>query len=287
MQRLMKSGLPSSGSGARNTMICWRFGFRHSGTCQSVNGTPASKPKRLTIKWSPTRTVFSMEPLGMTRACTIVPSISRNATITQNHETTSRQIFSLVVAAAGFCFTGASASAVSTFTMSLHFQLHELGRIVAGIARGAEFSVVIFHRRAQSREREVAERIGAEKFANLLDGIVRGDQLFAARRIDTVVAGRNRRRAADAHVNFGGTGFADHAHDLTAGRAADDRIVHQDHTLAFEHAAHGIQLELHAKVADGLLGLDEGAADIVVADQSQAKRNSRFRGIPDGSRDPR
>src|ERR1700733_5900111 len=130
-----------------------------------------------------------MEPLGITRACTMVPSISRNATITQNHETTSRQIFSLVVAAAGLCFTGASPPAVSTFTMSLHFQLHELGRIVAGIARGAEFSFVIFHGRAQGREREVAERIGAEKFANLLDRIVRGDQLFAARRIDAVVAG--------------------------------------------------------------------------------------------------
>src|ERR1700733_6016662 len=166
-----------------------------------------------------------MEPLGITRACTMVPSISRNATITQNHETTSRQIFSLVVAAAGLCFTGDSASAVSTFTMSLHFQLHELGRIVAGIARGAEFSLVIFHSRAKGWEREVGERIGTEKFANLLDGIVRGDQLLAARRVNTVVAGRNRGRAADTHVDFGCAGLADHADDFPAGGAADDGIV--------------------------------------------------------------
>src|SRR5579862_3057577 len=102
-----------------------------------------------------------MEPLGITRAWTMVPSISRNARITQNQETTSRQIFSFVVAAAGWLFSG-GASAVSAFTMSLHFQLHQLGRVAARVARGAEFSFVVRGGFAQRRERKVSQRIGAQ-----------------------------------------------------------------------------------------------------------------------------
>src|SRR5271156_1244612 len=127
MQRLMKSGLPSSGSGALKTIICCRLGLRHSGTCQEVKGTPASYPRRLTIKWSPISTVSSIEPLGITRACTIVPSIRRNATITQNQETTSRQMRSLVVASAALRFSAASTSAASAFTMVHCLQVFLVG----------------------------------------------------------------------------------------------------------------------------------------------------------------
>src|SRR5579863_8952524 len=99
---------------------------------------------RLTIKWSPTRTVFSIEPLGITRACTSTPSISRNATITQNQETISRQTLSLVVSSGGCLrsLSTATASSTSALTMSLHFELDQLGRVAAGIAGRAEFSLL-------------------------------------------------------------------------------------------------------------------------------------------------
>src|SRR5271170_1593761 len=113
------------------------------------------------------RTVRSIEPLGITRAWTSEPSIKRKARITQNQERTSRQIWSFRVAGA---FTGtfstATASTTSAFTMSLHFELHQLNRIAAGVARRAEFSFVIFDGGAQGFKRKVAERIGAQVAAD-------------------------------------------------------------------------------------------------------------------------
>ena len=49
--------------------------------------------------------------------------------------------------------------------------------------------------------------------------------------------------------------------------AAHDRVVDEHDALAFENAAHRVQLDAHAEVADRLLRLDEGAADVVVADE--------------------
>ena len=73
-----------------------------------------------------------------------------------------------------------------------------------------------------------------------------------------------------------------HADDLAAGGAAHDRIIDQNNTLAFEQAAHRIQLELHAEVANGLLRLDESTADIVVADETETKRDAAFGGVSHG-----
>src|SRR5579875_2784784 len=171
---------------------------------------------RLTMMWSPIFTVFSIEPLGITRACTRVPSMKMKARITQNHETTSRQTRCCAVAGAR-CgdfspdLPAALACRASAFTMRLHFQLHELRGICARVACRAEFSFGIAHRRAQRFERKISERIGAQELANFLGRMSRGDQLLAARRIDAVVARRNRRRAADAHVNFGCARLANQA----------------------------------------------------------------------------
>ena len=46
--------------------------------------------------------------------------------------------------------------------------------------------------------------------------------------------------------------------------------------------AHGIEFQFHAEVADGLHGLNECAADVVVADQAHAKRHAGFERISDG-----
>src|SRR6266496_2015709 len=106
--------------------------------------------------------------------------------------------------------------------------------------------------------------------ADFLDALVRGDELALGGRVHPVVAGRDGRRAGNAHVDFAGAGGAYHADDLAAGGAADNRIIDEDDALAIEHAAHRIQLELHAEIADALLGLDEGAPDVVAADKADA-----------------
>ncbi len=67
---------------------------------------------------------------------------------------------------------------------------------------------------------------------------------------------------------------AHHADNLAAGGAAHDGIVDQHNALAFQNVAHGIQLELHAEVAHALLRLDEGASDVVIADQAELQRDA-------------
>src|SRR4029077_7767929 len=189
------------------------------------------------------RTVGTIDPLGITRACTSVPSMNRNARITQNQERISRQILSETVsrfAGVTFSLSTATASSTSALTMSLHFELHQLSRIAAGVARRAKFSFRILERRPQRVERKIAQRISAKELADFFDGFLRGDQFFAARSIHSIVTGRNRRRATDADVHFGGAGLANQADDLAAGGAADDGIVDQNHALAFEHSTNRI-----------------------------------------------
>ena len=69
-------------------------------------------------------------------------------------------------------------------------------------------------------------------------------------------------------MHLGGAGLAHHAHHAHRIGAAHDGIVDQHHPLAGQHRAVGAQLHAHAHFARVLGGLDEGAADIVVADDA-------------------
>src|SRR5262245_49709650 len=59
---------------------------------------------------------------------------------------------------------------------------------------------------AQRREREVAERVGADDRADLLHAAAVGDELLAGRRVDPVVAGTDRRRRGDPNVHLARAG---------------------------------------------------------------------------------
>ena len=78
-------------------------------------------------------------------------------------------------------------------------------------------------------------------------------------------------------------GIAHHLDDLQAGGAADDRIVDQHDALALDQRAVGIVLQLDAEVADLLARLDEGAPDIVRADDAELERDAD---LPAQSRSP-
>src|SRR5271168_3423341 len=134
---------------------------------------PASYPRRLMMRWSPISTVFSIEPLGITRACATLPSIRMNASITQNQETISRQTRSFFGGVFFFLISTGTISPASAFTMSLYFELHQLRRIVAGVARGAKFSFGVFERRAQRFERKIAQRVRAQELPDFFDGLLR------------------------------------------------------------------------------------------------------------------
>src|SRR5262249_45336889 len=129
-------------------------------------------------------------------------------------------------------------------------------------------------RREHPLDREVAQAVRLDEPLDLLDRLVGRDQLAARRRVDAVVAGVHRRRRGDAHVHLAGPGVAQHPDDLARGRAADDRVVDQDDPLALHDLADRIQLDLDSEVPDGLLGLDERAADVVIADEAQRERDA-------------
>src|SRR5271155_4275459 len=130
-------------------------------------------------------------------------------------------------------------------------ELHEIRGIDAGVAGGAKLAFGVADSLAKIGQREITERIGAEKFANLLRRVGRGDQFLFCGRVDTVVAGRNGWRTTDAHVNFCGAGFANHANKFATGGAANDGIIDENDALAGDEATHGIEFEFYAKITDG------------------------------------
>ncbi len=86
-------------------------------------------------------------------------------------------------------------------------------------------------------------------------------------------------------MHLRGPGGAAHADDLAGGGAADDGVVDQDDTLAFEQRADGVELHADAEVAHTLLGLNKGAADVVVADEAEVEGDAGFGGVAQGGGD--
>src|SRR5215813_11930630 len=91
-------------------------------------------------------------------------------------------------------------------------------------------------------------------------------------------------RGGDAEMHLLRAGLAHHLHDLHRGRTADDGIVDEHDPLAADDRAIGTVFEADPELTDLLARLDEGAPDIVVADDAELIRNARLLGITDGRR---
>src|SRR4051812_4734430 len=162
--------------------------------------------------------------------------------------------------------------------------VHPLGRILSRVAGGAERELFTFAAGfLQSFQRKVRQRVRADVLADLFHALISRDELLLRGRVHTVETRRDGRRTRDAHVDFFRSRAAHHANDLAASRAAHDGVVDQDDALSFEQAAYRVQLQLHPEVTHRLLGFDEGAAYVVVADQSETKRDSALCGEAHGS----
>src|SRR5579859_1610033 len=176
------------------------------------------------------RSVFSMEPDGMTRAWPIEALISKKMRMTQNHARASRRTFCSVVRwSSGFTgleflvfmrhrdravgLDGRGILHAGIFqklairTALANFELHEVGEINTRITRRTKVTFGVADGLFQAVERDVAKRIGAEKFADFLRRVARGDEFFARGRVHAVVARGNSGRTGDAHVDFGCAGF--------------------------------------------------------------------------------
>ena len=92
------------------------------------------------------------------------------------------------------------------------------------------------------------------------------------------------RRAGDAEMHLAGAGLAHHAHDLHRGGAAHEAVVDEHDALAVDDGAVGRVLQAHAELAHRLRRLDEGAADIVVADDAELVGDAAGLGVADRRR---
>src|SRR6266446_4668259 len=152
----------------------------------------------------------------------------------------------------------------------------ERDRVVAGKAGVAEMrrelvAAGLAHRPIQPVDRDEGEAVDPDELGHLLEVEAGGEELVARWRGDAVKAREASRRARNPHMHFACPGIAHHLDDLGRGRAAHDRIVDQDDPLAFEIGAVGVVLEADAEMADLLGRLDEGAADIMVADDAEVE----------------
>ena len=77
-----------------------------------------------------------------------------------------------------------------------------------------------------------------------------------------------------------GAGLAEHPDLGTLGVAADDRVVDDDQPLATDHVLEGVELQPDAELAQGLAGLDEGAADVGVLHEALAEGDAGLLGVP-------
>src|SRR3989338_7452792 len=130
----------------------------------------------------------------------------------------------------------------------------------------------------------VKKRVGADEFPNLFDRVVRSDQLGGRRQIYTVRIRPDNRRRRGSEINFPGTRFSRHFHDLAAGIAADDGVVHQQHVFALEFQLDGVKLEVQAALPDLLARHDECPADVAVFGEGFAVADLQLIGEPRGGR---
>ena len=149
--------------------------------------------------------------------------------------------------------------------------------ILAGDAGLAELIAVGRDGAGDRLDRQIAERIGAQRARPSRPALprsagrpcrnLRREQLADRRHVDAVEARRDDRRAGHADVNLAGPAqLANPLEQHPHRRRADDRVLDQEHPLAFEHFAQrrvlGLGLALAAAAA-----FDERAAGVAVADQ--------------------
>ena len=85
---------------------------------------------------------------------------------------------------------------------------------------------------------------------------------------------------------LGRAGIEKHLDDLPRRIAAHDRVVHDDEAFS-RHLGQGVELQLDALLAQALVWLDEGAADVAVLDQAFAERDAERTREADRGRRPR
>src|SRR3954469_15458159 len=98
-------------------------------------------------------------------------------------------------------------------------------------------------RRSELLERDVTERVGSDRRADLGGGQAVGEELGERGEVDAVEARPLHRRRGDPHVHLGGAGLTEHPDDGALRVAAHDRVVDDDDPLAGDRRAQRVELE--------------------------------------------
>ena len=80
-------------------------------------------------------------------------------------------------------------------------------------------------------------------------------------------------------MDFSGSALAEVDHAGPRRRAAHDGVIDNDHAFAADRVADEVEFHPHVEVADHLRGLQESAADVMVAHESVGQRNAARLGI--------
>ena len=112
-----------------------------------------------------------------------------------------------------------------------------------------------------------------------------GQQRFLVRDVHAEKAGESEGRGGDAEMDLRRPRVPHHLDQAGAGRAADDGIIHQDDAPALHCLPQGVQLQADGPLPAVLAGLDEGASDVAVFDETYTVGDTGAAGIADGGRD--
>src|SRR5690606_30485715 len=146
---------------------------------------------------------------------------------------------------------------------------HVLAVEAGGIEAG-ELRVALAHRGLQVLQVLVDQPVATQQLLHLLDAAAVRDQLVGGGHVDAVDVGVAHRRRGAGQVHLARAGVARHLHDLLAGGAAHDRVVHQQHHAVAELQVDRIELAPHRLNPLALPRHDEGAADVAVLDEALA-----------------
>src|SRR5438874_2675080 len=97
-------------------------------------------------------------------------------------------------------------------------------------------------------------------------------------RMSRMAAEPSARPSPKEYTHRSSARLADQLDQRPAGRAAHDRVVHDHDLHSLEHFADRIELDLDLRHAAGLGGVDERAADVVIADERMLELDARLPG---------
>ena len=105
-----------------------------------------------------------------------------------------------------------------------------------------------------------------------------GNELLAGRHINAIDIRKTHRGCGRGEDHALGARLTCHAHDLAAGRPANNGVIHNQYPLVLELGGHGIELLSHRLLAHLLAGHDEGAAHITILNKAFAIRHIQAHG---------